>query len=364
MDAKGERVFVANKPNGTLDVVDLKTGQLVKQIADQGKASGVAYSEELDCVYVGNGAGTCNAFEGKEYKLVFSAQLPKADNVNYHAGAKRVYVAHGSTITALDAKTGEAKATVPLPGDAHGFVIDEKADKLYVDLTKPNQIGVIDLAKHEITDKFPVTLATGNGPVALDAANGRLFVGCRKEPMVIVLDTKTGKELSSVAIPGDIDDLLFDVQNLVASTRSARGCCGCHREERRQVRGDEGRDREVGSHGHNQLSRRPAVPRSSSARGYRHRGSSRLRDQAIAFHPTINRPKQGRVASAISNARFLDIGRDPRPTIVAGCNSAPKSVEKEDPHDRSRSNSTCSGRSGSLRSRCCTRTFALRRSGQ
>jgi DNA-binding beta-propeller fold protein YncE len=92
-------------------------------------------------------------------------------------------------------------------------VIDEKAGKLYVDLTKPNQIGVIDLAKHEMTDKFPVTLATGNGPVALDAANGRLFVGCRKEPMVIVLDTKTGKELSSVAIPSDIDDLLIDAKS-------------------------------------------------------------------------------------------------------------------------------------------------------
>jgi len=28
--------------------------------------------------------------------------------------------------------------------------------------------------------------------------------------MVVVLDAKTGKELTSVAIPGDIDDLLFD----------------------------------------------------------------------------------------------------------------------------------------------------------
>ncbi len=210
VDVKGERLFVANKPNNTLDVIDLKTGKMVKQIADQGKVSGVAYSEEFDRVYVGNGAGTCNAFDCKEYKLAFSVKLAKADNVNYHAAAKMVYVAHGDSISALDAKTGEVKAKVALPGDAHGFGIDEKANKLYVSLTKPSQVAVIDLAKHEVTDKFPLALAQGNSPLVHDGATGRVFVGCRKEPMVVILDAKTGKELSGVAIPGDIDDLLFD----------------------------------------------------------------------------------------------------------------------------------------------------------
>lgn len=213
VDTHGERLFVANKPNGTLDIVDLKTGKLVKQIPDQGKASGVAYAADLDTVFVGNGAGTCNAFDGKEYKLLFSTKLPNADNVNYRASARLVYVAHGSTISALDAKSGKVEAAIALPGDAHGFAIDEKAGKIYVSLTKPSQIGVIDLAKNEVTDKFPLTLAQGNSPVALDAAGGRLFIGCRKEPKVVVMDTKTGKELSGVAIPGDIDDLLFDTHS-------------------------------------------------------------------------------------------------------------------------------------------------------
>src|SRR5262249_11390851 len=44
-------------------------------------------------------------------------------------------------------------------------------------------------------------------------ANGQVFVGCRKEPMVVVMDSKTGKELAGVEIPSDIDDLLFDVKS-------------------------------------------------------------------------------------------------------------------------------------------------------
>jgi YVTN family beta-propeller protein len=211
VDAKGGRLFVANKPNNTLDVIDLTTGKVVRQIPDQGKASGVAYAADLDRVYVGNGAGTCNAFDAaKDYAPAFSAKLPKADNVNYHPGAKRVYVAHGQTLTALDAETGEVKATVALPGDAHGFHVDAAGGKAYVSLTKPSQVGVVDLDRHEVTAKFPLTLAAGNSPLAYDPAAGRVFVGCRKEPVVVILDAKSGKELGGVAIPGDIDDLLFD----------------------------------------------------------------------------------------------------------------------------------------------------------
>src|SRR5262249_26244311 len=157
VDARGERLFVANKPNNSLDVIDLKSGKLVRQIPDQGKASGVAFSEELDRVFVGNGAGTCNAFDCKEYKLAFSTKLAKADNVNYHAGAKQVYVAHGQTISAVDAQTGEVKAKIALPGDAHGFAIDEKAGKIFVSLTNPSHVGVIDLAKTEAAVQMPMT---------------------------------------------------------------------------------------------------------------------------------------------------------------------------------------------------------------
>ncbi len=39
------------------------------------------------------------------------------------------------------------------------------------------------------------------------------------KPIIVVLDMKTGKEIASIAIPGDIDDLFFDAkhQRLYAS---------------------------------------------------------------------------------------------------------------------------------------------------
>jgi len=211
VDSKGERLFVANKTNNTLDIVDLKTGKLIKQIAEQGKVSGVSYAADLDMIYVGNGAGFCNAFDGKEFKQVFSTPAPNADNVHYHSGNQTVYVGQDELLSVLDAKTGVVKAAIKLPGAVHGFKIDKTAGKIYAVLTKPNLVAVVDLAKHEVTEKFELTLSDAGSPIAQDTENGLLFVGCpKKKPMVVVFDAKTGKEVGSVEIPGGIDDLHFD----------------------------------------------------------------------------------------------------------------------------------------------------------
>jgi DNA-binding beta-propeller fold protein YncE len=209
VDAKGMRLFVANTANSSLDVVDLKAGKLIRQIPGQVKVSGVAYAPELNMIYVGNGEGVCNGIDGEAYTTVFSAKAPKADNVAYHSGTKEVYVAHGNTVSAFDGKTGDARAAVETPGATKGFRIDRKAGKLFVNL-KPRQVAVIDLDKHRVVTTYPLKLADGASPLAYDAKNGLLFVGCRKKPMVVVMDAKSGKELTSVEIPGNVDDLHLD----------------------------------------------------------------------------------------------------------------------------------------------------------
>src|SRR5262249_5001326 len=54
VDAKHARLFVANQSNDTLDVVDLKTNKLLKQIPGQKEIHGIAYVPDLDRIFVGN----------------------------------------------------------------------------------------------------------------------------------------------------------------------------------------------------------------------------------------------------------------------------------------------------------------------
>ncbi len=48
--------------------------------------------------------------------------------------------------------------------------------------------------------------------MALDAANRRLFVGCRNPARLVVLDITAGKPVADLAISGDIDDLFYDAE--------------------------------------------------------------------------------------------------------------------------------------------------------
>ena len=222
IDAKRGRLFVANKANNTLDVVDLQAGKLLEQKPNQTAIQGIAYAPDLDRVFVGLGSnGLCNVFDGNSYKILKTIKFKDdADNVRYNPNTHLVYVAHAEkALGVIDAKTFGLKADIKLPGAAEAFQMEANRPRIYLNTPSPSAVVVIDTQKNEVVNTYPVTKAGGGHPLALDEANHRVYVGCRKEPMVVVLDTETGKEVPGVPIPGDIDDLFLDAkrQRLYAS---------------------------------------------------------------------------------------------------------------------------------------------------
>jgi DNA-binding beta-propeller fold protein YncE len=193
--------------------VDLKAGKLVKQIPDQKKIQGVAYAPDLDRIYVGNGTGgECNVFDGKDYKLLKSIKLPGADNVRYLARRRLIYVGHADKVlSAVDAQTYEVKAMIELPGRPEGFQLEIKRPRLYVNTVDPIRLVVIDTDKNRVLQRYPIKLADRAYPLAVDEANHRLFLGCRKKPAIVV-NSESGKEVTSIAIPEDVDDVFYDAK--------------------------------------------------------------------------------------------------------------------------------------------------------
>jgi glutamine cyclotransferase len=215
LDAKRGRLCLANKANNTLDVIDLKEAKLLKQVRDQGGIQGIAYAPDLDRFFVGLGKdGFCNAFSGADYKLLKTVKFTDdADNVRYHAPTHLVYVAHAEKqLGVLDARTFDKRAEIDLPADAEAFQLETARPRLYVNLPSANQVAVIDTDKNEVVKTYPLKMAKNNVPMALDEASHRLFVGCEKEPMVVVLDTESGAEVGGAPLPGDADDLIYDAR--------------------------------------------------------------------------------------------------------------------------------------------------------
>ena len=141
-----------------------------------------------------------------------AAAIVRLFHARFDPRSNQVYVAHAEkSIAAIDAKSMALNKDIALPGSAEGFEAEADRPRLYVNVP-PNLVVVIDTDKNEVTGQYTLNMSTGNTPLALDAANHRLFLGCRKEPMVVVMDSETGKEITSVPIPGGIDDLSFDAK--------------------------------------------------------------------------------------------------------------------------------------------------------
>jgi DNA-binding beta-propeller fold protein YncE len=224
IDSRRGRLFVANTSNNSLDVVDLKAGALLKQVPGQGRIRGIAYAPDLDRVFVGNGTGgVFNAFDGQDYGLLKSLPLgDDADNVRYNPATRRIYVVHADEELAVIEADGYAtRSPIPLPKDVGGFQLGTGRPRMYLNAKSPGQVIVIDTVKDGVIDRFPVAPAGMNAALAIDEPNRRLFVGCRRDPSLVVMDSDTGKVVARVPIPGDVDDLYFD-----AKRRRIYASCG------------------------------------------------------------------------------------------------------------------------------------------
>ena len=101
---------------------------------------------------------------------------------------------------------GEAK----LSGHPESFQLERSGSRAFVNVPTGEQIAVVDRTAMKVIATWPVVAAKANFPMALDEANHRVFVGCRRPAKVLVYDTATGKESSSFDIVGDTDDLFYD----------------------------------------------------------------------------------------------------------------------------------------------------------
>jgi YVTN family beta-propeller protein len=212
-DWKNSRLFVANQSNNTLDVVDVKTNKLVKQVAGQKQIHGIAYAPDPDRIFVGNGAGVCNAIDGRDYTVLKSIPVKDADSVRYDPRTNHVFVAGDKGLAVIDAKTLDLITTIKLPAPPYGFQVAMEKPRVFVNTGPPCQVAVVDSEQNEVIARYPLGAHKGIGPLALDEANQRIFVGLRRNPRLAVLDLESGKEGASVPIPEASDDMFLDAND-------------------------------------------------------------------------------------------------------------------------------------------------------
>src|SRR5467141_2374490 len=166
------------------------------------------------------GNGVVNVYDGKTWALRKSISIGEeadTDNLRYDDASKRVFVGIVGGIAMIDAAT-EAHVEKDLKGSgghSESFQLEKKGARVFVNVPDDSSVvNVIDRKTGELT-KWELNGAKANYPMALDEDDHRLFVVTRRPPLVIVLDTDSGKEVARVPVA--------DRATTCTSMRSASG---------------------------------------------------------------------------------------------------------------------------------------------
>ena len=212
-EAAGQHLFVAALGNNTVEVLDVKAATHVKSLPGFREPQGIAIAPDAKLVAVANGQGEGLQFLNvDDYRPGLSVRLgDDSDNVRYDGSAKRLYVGFGGgALASINPADGKVLATVKLAGHPESFQLERSGSRIFVNVPMADQIAVVDRGPMKIVTTWPVAGAKANYPMALDEANHRLFIGCRRPAKVLIFDTTTGKGVGSFEIVGDTDDLFYD----------------------------------------------------------------------------------------------------------------------------------------------------------
>jgi DNA-binding beta-propeller fold protein YncE len=203
--------------NNTVEIVNTFEGKVVHTLTGLNEPQGVLYVPEFDKIFVANaGSGTVNVFDGKTYALRKSIPLGEesdTDNLRWDETSKHVFVGIQGGIAMIDAATeahvGNLKGS---GGHSESFQLENKGSRVFVNVPSDDSVvNVIDRKTGELK-KWTLNGAKANYPMALDEDNRRLFVVTRRPPLVVVLDTDTGKEVARVPVGASCDDVYFDAE--------------------------------------------------------------------------------------------------------------------------------------------------------
>ena len=213
IDVKRGRFFVTAPGDKKLVVVDLKAGKVLRVISGMSPAA-ARFIPDLDQLCV-SGGGSVRLLDGNSLVVAATVEIGSpVDELQYDPKAKRLYAgitdAAKPAVAVIDVPGRKLLDRIKLPAKPQGFVLDQKGSRLYVNTPAAKQVTVIDCKKQAIAESWPLAEAQGNYPAALDEVNHRLFIGCRRPPKLLVLDTTSGKIVASADCGADTDDMGYD----------------------------------------------------------------------------------------------------------------------------------------------------------
>jgi DNA-binding beta-propeller fold protein YncE len=213
MDVKGHRLLLSALGTDEVEVIDVAGGAILHKLPGMHEPQGTSYVPASNKIYVANGKdGKLRIYDAASYKSAGEVEFgDDADNVRYDAAQKWLWVGYADGgLAAVDIATGKRVKEIYIDGHPESFQIEKNGSRIFANVPDAREIEVVDRIQGKILAKWPMVELTKNFPMALDEANHRLIVACRKPAKLVVIDMETGKIVAQLDCPGDSDDIFYD----------------------------------------------------------------------------------------------------------------------------------------------------------
>jgi DNA-binding beta-propeller fold protein YncE len=232
LDSSARRLYVSH---GTqVEVLDADSGKLVGTILDTPGVHGAVIAPAFKHGFTSNGReDKVSMFDPSTLQLIKKIEVGKGpDGIYYDERTKRVFTNnHGShDVTAIDAATGDVVGTVKVAGDGEQAVIGRDG-LIYLNSEDTAEVVVFDPKSLEVKNRFPIGVAKTPTGLAYDPKTNRLFIGCRVEPKMVVMDAASGKVINSYPIGKGVDFAGFDPSASLIFFSCGEGTLSIYREK-------------------------------------------------------------------------------------------------------------------------------------
>ena len=222
VDLPGHRLFSAGEENGTVAVIDTRTDKVLHVISGLKSPHSMLLRHASDRLFVVDGdASEIKVYNATTYKLIKHIPMViDADSITYDPATHDLYVVAGgraahtpySFIEIVDTDTATVVGRIKVDTNRiEALQLEHHGPYLYANLTGIDAVGKFN----RVTRKLVATWPTGNEgkvnvPLGFDEKDHRLFVVTRDPAKLVVLDSQTGKVITSLPCVSNADDETYD----------------------------------------------------------------------------------------------------------------------------------------------------------
>lgn len=210
VDENARRVYVSHSTQ--VVVLDADSLEVVGSIPGLSGVHGIAIAPEFGRGFVTAGQSDSVAvFDLATLKRIADVKVgKKPDAIVYDPATKRVFAMNGDgeSSTVINAADDKVEGTIPLGGGPE-FTVADGNGNVFVNLEDKSELVRIDAKSLAVGKRWPVAPCTAPSSMAFDAANRRLFLGCRSKILAVV-DSNSGEVVASYPIGDKVDASVFD----------------------------------------------------------------------------------------------------------------------------------------------------------